>query len=153
MTRARDLANIAGYQKVVQVQSTETTGLVTWSDTNTERFWIEVAITPKLTTSNIYIFLMANGIANANAGRVTLVLKHSTTSGGTTGTEIGRNSTAQDSSGTNGQSSISTIFKHAPASTSTRYYKVTYNKEDSGGTNYLCQYSNYSSLVVVEVAP
>jgi hypothetical protein len=139
--------------KVLQVQITETAGSVSWGDTNTERLFFQVAITPKLSTSNIYVFVMINGIDNAGAGRVTLVVRQNTTSGGTSGTEIGRNSAAQNSSGTNGQSSISTIIKHAPASTATRYYKVTYTKEDSGGTNYLSEYSNYSSIMVVEVAP
>jgi hypothetical protein len=139
--------------KILQVQSTETAGSVSWGDTGTERLFFQVAITPKLSTSNIYVFVMVNGIDNAGAGRVTLITKQNTTSGGTSGTEIARNSAAQNSSGTNGQSSISAIIKHTPASTATRYYKVIYTKEDSGGTNYLSEYSNYSSIVVVEVAP
>jgi hypothetical protein len=139
--------------KILQVQSTETAGTVSWGDTGTERLFFQVAITPKLSTSNIYVFVMVNGIDNAGAGRVTLVTKQNTTSGGTTGTEIGRNSAAQNSSGTNGLSAVAAIMKHTPASTATRYYKVTYTKEDNGGTNYLSQYSNYSSIMVVEVAP
>jgi hypothetical protein len=139
--------------KVLQVQYTATAGEVSWGDTNTLRNLIQATITPKLSTSDIYIFATVNSVDNAGNGRVVIQIVHNTTSGGTTGTDIGRMQFAQNSSSTTGLSSGAIIIKHSPASTATRYYKIIYEKGDAGGTNYINRFAGLSTIIAVEVAP
>jgi hypothetical protein len=139
--------------KVLQVQYTATAGEFSWGDTNTLRQLIQVTITPKLSTSDIYIFAAVNSVDNAGNGRVIMQIVHNTTSGGTSGSDIGRMQFAQNSSGTTGLGSGAIIIKHSPASTATRYYKIVYEKGDAGGTNYINRYAGLSTIIAMEVAP
>jgi hypothetical protein len=139
--------------KVLQAQYTATASEFSWSDTNVLRQLIQVAITPKLSTSDIYIFAAVNSVDNASNGRVIMQIVHNTTSGGTSGTDIGRMQFAQNSSSTTGLSSGAIIIKNSPASTATRYYKIVYEKGDAGGTNYINRFAGLSTIVAMEVAP
>ena len=141
--------------KVLQVVSNSSTSSVSWSDTNVDRLFFEVTITPKSSTSTMYVIGQVTGIDNAGAGRVYILLKYSTSSGGTTGTNMGSGGTlgetAQNSSGTTGISHLPIHDSVALGNTTTTYFKIIYGKGDNSGTNYLNRYNGKSMVTVFEV--
>lgn len=136
----------------IQVVLTNNTTQFTWGDTGVDRFAFQGTITPKKSTSTIYAILVVNGIDNAAAGRVLLTLKHETVSGGTSGTSLGFANVAQNSTGSSGVSSATILGSVTPGDTTQRFFKLIYSKQDAGGTNYINEYNETSSILLVEVA-
>ena len=136
-------------QVVTGTKKTETT--ITGQDTEYHNF--QVAFTPKYSDSTLVIMATANGIdTNSNNGRFLTRIREETTSGGITGTILGRTTAAQDSGGTNGIASASLTVVKDTAGSGQRYYKMTHLKGDAGGTNYVQRYGAVqSSIVVFEV--
>jgi hypothetical protein len=141
--------------KVLQVVSNSSTSSVSWTDNNVDRLFFEVTITPKSSTSTMYVIGQVTGIDNAGNGRVYILLKYSTSSGGTSGTNMGSGGTlgetAQNSSGTTGISHLPIHDSVALGNTTTTYFKIIYGKGDAGGTNYLNRYNGKSMVTVFEV--
>jgi len=143
------LSQISG--GVIQVVVSSNLGQISATNQNTETHWGQVAITPKRSDSAIYVFLAANGLDNGGSGRLHIRLRHDTTSGGTTGTEISSTQVAQDSAGSNGVSSVFLLGSVSPGNTTTRYFKATATKYDTSTTWYCGEYSASSYILLVEV--
>ena len=139
---------------VVQIVRASTNSEISFTNTNTNNFNFQCAITPLYSTSKILGFITMTGVANASAGRMASLIVYDTTSGGTSGTNISGNlQVAQNSTDTNGLSTVAgTFLVGTIGSTNTYYFKNIVSKGDAGGTNYVQRYNNQSSIVLMEIA-
>jgi len=142
-------------QNVVQIATATKASSFSSSDVDSEKHIYELSITPKSTANKILLFINTNGLDNGGSGRLNTRIRYNTTSGGITGTIlIDQMTVAQDSGGTNGESSAGgTVLTSAIGSTSTQYFKLTATKYDSSTTWYVCRYDATSTLVAMEVTP
>jgi hypothetical protein len=140
---------------VLQTVVTETTTALSATNQDVLTFWFQASITPKSASSKIYVRCDLNGIQNGGSGRVVLGLRYNTTSGGTTGTNIGGtffSGIAQNSTGTNGVSSAAYAGLVSLGTTSTNYFKVVAQKGDSNTTWDTNIYGTSSSMTLMEIA-
>jgi len=139
---------------IIQIVRASTNTEISFTNTGTNNFNFQCAITPLYSTSKILGFITMTGVANASAGRMAPLIVYDTTSGGTSGTNISGNlQVAQNSTDTNGLSTVAgTFLVGTIGSTNTYYFKNIVSKGDAGGTNYVQRYNNESSIVLMEIA-
>jgi hypothetical protein len=140
---------------VLQVVNTVTASIVSGTNVNVPAFFFQVAFTPLFTSSRVLIMANMGGIDNGGAGRLAVTIKQNTTSGGTSGSQAFQMQCAQDSSGTNGISCISGnfIYPTATFTAGTTYYiKAIVEKQDTSTSWAVSQYSNDSSITVMEIS-
>jgi|LakMenE01Jun11ns_1017448.scaffolds.fasta_scaffold9954791_5 hypothetical protein len=137
--------------KVLQMKISGSLGQVSSALDSTEVHWGEVSITPTSATSTIYVLLAGSGLDNGGTGRLELKLRYSTSSGGTTGTQLSIGAVAGDSTGTNGLSSIVLLGSVALGNTTLTYFKATGLHNDTSTTWYVGRYSSQSNILLVEV--
>lgn len=140
--------------RILQFVQSNNLGQVTATNQNVDTYWGQQAITPKSSGSTIYAFLFANGLQNGGSGRLNVWMVQDTASAGTTGTAIGSSDAAvaaNDSTGTNGTSSVSYIGSFAPGSTTTKYVKALVKKQDTNTTWFAGANSADSRILLVEV--
>ena len=145
------VAKATGFGKVLQIvykQYNTSTGANN-QDTETANF--EQAITPSSTSSDIICLCHIAGIVNGGSGRMTSKIRHQTTSGGVTGTEVAVAQVAQDSIDTAGMSTVVHMVKFSPSTTSAVYVKNTMSKSDNGTQWYAQRYSTESEMILLEV--
>jgi len=140
---------------VLQVVNTVTASTLSGTNVNVATFFFQVAFTPLFTSSRVLIMANMGGVDNGSAGRIAVTIKQNTTSGGTTGSQAFQMQSAQDSSGTNGISGLSGNFIY-PTTTftagTTYYIKAIAEKQDTSTSWAISQYSNDSSITVMEIA-
>jgi hypothetical protein len=140
---------------ILQVVNTVTASIVSGTNVNVPAFFFQVAFTPLFTSSRVLIMANMGGIDNGGAGRLAVTIKQNTTSGGTSGSQAFQMQCAQDSSGTNGISCISGnfIYPTATFTAGTTYYiKAIVEKQDTSTSWAVSQYSNDSSITVMEIS-
>jgi len=139
---------------ILQVVNTANSTQISGSGTDTETFNFQCAITPKYATSKILAIVTVSGLSNGGNGRLNCRLRYNTTSGGTSGTiAVDNFGVAQNSSGTSGLSDACiTYLSSSIGSTSIQYFKITNTKYDTGDTWYAQQYSQTSSITLMEIA-
>jgi hypothetical protein len=140
---------------VLQVVNTVTASIVSGTNVNVPAFFFQVAFTPLFTSSRVLIMANMGGIDTGGAGRLAVTIKQNTTSGGTTGSQAFQMQCAQDSSGTSGISCLSGSFIY-PTTTftagTTYYIKAIVEKQDTSTSWAVSQYSNDSSITVMEIS-
>ena len=114
---------------------------------------LQVAITPKSTSSKLLCFMTLAGLGTNGTGRVEYYFRHGTTGGDNSGSREGGVWHGEDSSVSTTQLvSLSTTVLITPATTSTYYVKAVGHKHD-GGTAYYNHYNSAeSSIHVLEIA-
>ena len=141
----------SGISKIVQISTTSYATPVGANNQDTETFNFEASITPSSVTNQILVLCSVGSISNGGAGRMISKLRWNTSSGGVTGTELTVGQTANDSSDTNGLSTITLISQFTPATTSTIYIKNTVSKSDGGAQWYVQRFSGYSYITLMEI--
>lgn len=137
---------------VLQVSVSNSLGETTATNQDTVTYCGQLAFTPKSAASTIYVIATASGVDNGGGGRMRLATVYGTTGGDTSGTgTISSGTVAQDSTATNGLSSITLMGSFAPASTTTQYIKLLNTKQDSSTAWYVGRYSSDSKIIAVEV--
>ena len=156
LTNATGLPRVAlPTGSVLQVVNTVTASTLSATNISTPTFFFQVAFTPLFTSSRVLIMANMGGVDNGGSGRIAVTIKQNTTSGGTSGSQAFQMQCGQDSSGTNGISCISGnfIYPTATFTAGTTYYiKAIVNKNDTSSTWAVSQYSNDSSITVMEIS-
>jgi hypothetical protein len=140
---------------VLQVVQTSTGASVSATNVGTATFFFQTSFVPLYTTSRILIMVCIGGVDNGGSGRMAVNVLKSTTSGGTSGDQAFQMQSAQDSTGTNGISGLSGnyIYSGGTFTAGTTYYiKAVAYKNDTSTSWVLGQYSNDSSITVMEIA-
>jgi len=163
--KGTDNASIYSPGSIIQVQSTTLTTVFSTSPsagTFASVTGLSVSITPKFTTSKIYVSVNISGCCNSNAhARVT---RNSTPVGVATGTLssriAGAGSSVYNNGDTNSTKSCVIEFSDSPSSTSALTYQVQVN--GNGSTYFVNQSVNdsdanttgryISSITVMEIA-
>jgi hypothetical protein len=152
---------------VVQYQLSKITGTQSWTHTAFDqwRHVLEITLTPKLTSSTLYARAVIGGYENSNTsgrGHMKIIVGTSAYGnsfghnyGGTpTGTVIGEQMVAQDSTSTSGTISTETLGTISNTDGSAKYFLFTAAQQDNtAGTMYINRWNNNQSyLEVWEVA-
>ena len=138
---------------VLQVVQATTSTQISANNQDVITFNFECAITPLFSTSKMLVIASVNGIDNGGSGRMSTYIFQSTTSGGTSGTQLVNTQVASNGTSTAGLMSTSiSYFTGAVGSTSTQYFKIINSKNDNGTTWYVQRFSVFSSLIVMEIA-
>ena len=140
---------------VLQTVVVESATNLSFTNLDVPTFWFQASITPKSSSSKILFSCNVNGLSNGGSGRLVIGGRYNTTSGGTTGTNIGQTwmiQIAQDSSGTNGVSSASYSGLITLGNTSTTYFKLVASKGDSLTAWETNIYNTISSITLMEIA-
>ena len=138
---------------VLQVVQATTSTQISATNQDVNTFNFECAITPLFSTSKMLVIASVNGIDNGGSGRMSTYIFQSTTSGGTSGTQLINTQVASNGTSTAGLMSTSiSYFTSAVGSTSTQYFKIINSKNDNGTTWYVQRFSVFSSLIVMEIA-
>jgi len=123
-----------------------------------ETYYFQTSITPASSSNFIYCLCVVNGQDNAGAGRLTTLVKYSTTSGsGGTNTQLGSNAIGSDNDTPTSNMYSGTILNRVTglAAGTTYYFKLFARKDDGANTNsaYINRYveANPSSIYVWEV--
>ena len=145
--------NMSSAGHVVQVVQEDVNTQYSANNINTQTFIRETAFTAKYANSKLIIMMNVGGCSNGGSGRLEAACKVSTTSGGTSGTQIGKTQMALPGAGTSHLGELNGTFEYTNTTTSTQYIKIVAYKHDSTTTWYMGQYSSSSvGLTILEIA-
>lgn len=132
--------------QVLQVLSTDNATDATFTDQDTSHNVLELAITPKSTSSKILAIGYTFNAHTGTSGRLGINITRSTSSGVTNGTTLSYDWLTKS----NNWNSSTIIFLDAPASVSTQYYALVMSHMDSNVAWHTNQYG-HKGIILIEV--